>query len=83
MAERVSVDKVASDVLSYVMSQGGEVEAEPGRLLARLTDATGYTYSQVSLAVRYLEDVGFLYVERLSDTTRRQHNMLVMVRVVE
>ncbi len=79
---RVGMEDTMLRVLDYVVDTGGEVEDEPGKLLHRIADDTGLDYYAVAAAVRRLEDVGFVSVERSVDPIPRQSNRVCRIAIV-
>lgn len=79
---RVGLEDTMLRVLDYILEAGGEVDDEPGKLLHRIADETGLDYYAVAPAVRRLEDVGFVQVERSVDPIPRQSNRVVRIAIV-
>lgn len=81
----MKIDDVASALLDHVVESGGVVEdrTESGQLIKGMAEATGVTYGQCAVAVRYLEDIGFLRVERYSHNVSSQHNFVVRVELAQ
>ncbi len=76
------VDRVAVDVLEFVMDSGGWYEAEAGTVLSSIAEATGNPYKAVSVAVLYLERMGFVEVGRASHPQPERANRIESIQVV-
>lgn len=78
-----SLDVVMNDVLDAVIAYGGRIDADPGELLKRLATEVGHDYYAVAAAVRRLELVGFLTVERYDHPESRKANKVVALELNE
>lgn len=76
------VDEVASALLECVIERGGEWDAEPGQLIKEVAECIGASYSQTAVAIRYLERIEFLQVERQTHPEPGHHNLLIRIAIV-
>lgn len=76
------VDQVAVDVLEHVIANDGEVTGEAGTVLKAIAEATGNEYKAVSVAVLYLERMGFVQVARKDEPESRRANRIEGVYLV-
>lgn len=76
------IDQVALDVIDALLREDGDFERDPGQVLFGLAEATGHEYKAVSLAVLYLESMGFVDVERRDSPEAHKANRLIRIRLL-
>lgn len=76
------VDEVASRILDVLFAHGGSFEDDPGTVLAALSTETDCNYFGVAVAVRQLEEVGFIQVARHDEPGARRGNRIEGLYVV-
>lgn len=76
------IDQVALDVIDALLREDGDFERDPGQVLFGLAEATGHDYKACSLAVLYLETMGFVEVERRDAPEAHKANRLIKIRLL-
>jgi len=76
------VDEVAMLVLDLLVANGGTLDSEPGQLLKAIAEATDCDYFGVATAVRMLEDVGFIQVERAVAVRAEKANRVISIHLL-
>lgn len=76
------IDQVALDVIDAILAEDGTFTREAGQVLHGLADSTGHDYKAISLAVLYLEQAGFVSVDRQDHPEAHRANRLVGIRLI-
>ena len=83
MAQRTPLDDVMVSVLDVVERAGGVYRSSPGEALRGLSVATGEDYFAVAKAVRTLEAMGLVKVDRWHYPKSARANPVVAVSLVD
>lgn len=76
------LDEVASRILDVLFAREGSIEGEPGTVLVELCELTDCNYFSVSVAVRKLEEVGFIEVARQSEPGASRGNRIEGIHIL-
>ena len=76
---RVPVDDVMVAVLDVIDRNGGRYRADPGRVISGIAQETQQDYFAVALAIRLLEDMELVRVDRSSRKEAHRGNRVEQV----